>query len=133
MRAAIKTLVFVVVCATVAMPACKKGKDTETAVDTKPSRPPSPSGTMSLHGSYTQSGAYGTFRDCATGEQWPVAKEGDNQALEQAYAESGVQPGPLVVTVEGGIDYRPQPGGAGRAMMLIVARFVQVGPGNACR
>jgi uncharacterized lipoprotein NlpE involved in copper resistance len=133
MRRVFRTIVLVAMCGALAMPACKKGKETETAVDTKPTRPPSPSGTMSLHGMYSQSGAYGTFRDCATGEQWPVAQEGDNRALEQAYAESGAQPGPLVVTVEGGIDYRPVPDGSGRAMMLIVARFVQVGPGNACR
>jgi len=132
MKRVLGTVVFFAMCAALAMPACKKGKDTETAVDTKPTRPASPSGTMSLHGMYTQPGAYGAFRDCATGEQWPVAREGDNRALEQAYAESGVRPGSLVVTVEGGIDYRPAPDGSGRAMMLIVARFVRVGPSDAC-
>ena len=132
MKATTRTVLWVVICAALGTTACKKGKDTETPVDTKPSRPPSPSGTMSLHGTYTQVGAYGTFQDCTTGEQWPVAHEGDNRALEQAYVESGAQPGPLVVTVEGGIDYRPRPDGAGRAMMLIVARFVRVGPGKAC-
>jgi len=119
-------------CMTLAMPACKKGKDTESAADTRPSRPPSPSGTMSLHGEYMQVGTQGTFRDCTTGEQWPVAHEGDNKALEEAYLSSGVQPGPLVVTVEGGIDYRSRPDGKAREIMLIVARFVRTGPGDAC-
>lgn len=132
MRHAIRALVFAAMCAALAMPACKKGKDTETAADTEPKRPPTPSGTMSLHGSYTQAGAYGMFRDCTTGEQWPVAREGENEALEEAYLASGAQPGPLVVTVEGGIDYRPRPDGTAKEMVLIVARFVQVGPGETC-
>ena len=72
------------------------------------------------------------LRDCSTGEQWPVAHEGDKKALEEAYLASGAEPGPLVVTVEGGIDYRPRPDGKGREMMLIVARFVQIGPGETC-
>lgn len=132
MRPEIRTVVLVAMCMALAAPACKKGKDTETAADTKPSRPPSPSGTISLHGTYTPTEVHGTFRDCTTGEQWPIAHEGDNRALEQAYLSSGVQPAPLVVTVEGGIDYRSRADGEGRAMMLIVARFVRVGPGETC-
>ena len=72
MRRAIKTIAFITVCAALAIPACKKGKDTETAADTEPKRPPTPSGTMSLRGTYTQAGAYGTFRDCTTGSEWPA-------------------------------------------------------------
>jgi uncharacterized lipoprotein NlpE involved in copper resistance len=132
MKPAIKVILLVAMCAALGATACKKGKDTETPVDTKPTRPASPSGTMSLHGTYTQAGAQGTFRDCTTGEQWPVANEGENKALEEAYLGSGVQPAPLVVTVEGGIDYRPRPDGDGKELMLIVARFVRVGPGDTC-
>jgi uncharacterized lipoprotein NlpE involved in copper resistance len=132
MRTAVKTVLLVGMCVSFGLTACKKGKDTETPVDASPSRPPSPSGTMSLHGTYTQVGTSGTFRDCTTGERWPVAHEGDNGALEQAYLGSGVQPGPLVVTVEGGIDYRPRADGNRREMMLIVARFVRIGPGETC-
>lgn len=133
MKTPMKLLLLVAMCGIVGIGACKKGKDTETAADTRPSRPPSPSGTMGLHGTYWYVGGTGTFRDCATDGQWTVANEGDNRALEQAYLESGVQPGsPLVVTVEGGIDYRPRAGGSGREMMLIVARFVRLGPGEAC-
>jgi hypothetical protein len=88
---------------------------------------------MSLHGTYSQSGAIGVFRDCTTGEEWTVAHEGDNGALEHAYGESGVPGGsPLVVTVEGGIDYRARQDGSGREIMLIVARFVRLGPGETC-
>jgi hypothetical protein len=73
------------------------------------------------------------FRDCTTGEQWPVADEGNNHLLDEAYLASGTPMGqPLVVTVEGGIDDRPVPNGRGKTMTLIVARFVKVGPGSVC-
>lgn len=133
MKTPMKLFLLLAMCGIVGMAACKNGKDTETAADTRPSRPPSPHGTMSLHGTYRYVGATGTFRDCTTDGQWTVANEGDNEALEQAYRESGVAPGaPLVVTVEGGIDYRPRAVGSGREIMLIVARFVQLGPGEVC-
>lgn len=133
MKTPMKLFLLVAMFGVVGVAACKKGKDTETPVDTRPSRPPSPSGTMSLHGTYWYVGETGTFRDCTTDGQWTVANEGDNGALEQAYLESGVDPGtPIVVTVEGGIDYRPRADGSGREIMLIVARFVQLGPGKAC-
>lgn len=133
MKKVMKNLLLVVMCGLLGVMACKKGKDTESAEDARPTRPASPSGTMSLHGTYSQTGAVGTFRDCTTGEQWTVAHEGDNRALEDAYVESGVPLGsPLVVTLEGGIDYRPRLDGSGREIMLIVARFVQRGPGDVC-
>jgi uncharacterized lipoprotein NlpE involved in copper resistance len=133
MKTPVKLLLLIAICGALATTACKKSKDTETAADARPSRPASPSGTMSLHGAYWRVGDAGTFRDCTTNGQWRVANEGDNQALEQAYVESGVQPGaPLVVTVEGGIDYRPRPDGSGREVMLVIARFVQLGPGDVC-
>ncbi len=133
MKAQMKLFLLIAMCGLIGVTACKKGKDTETAVDEGPHRPASPSGTMSLHGTYSQSGAIGTFRDCTTGEQWIVAHEGDNLALEEAYVASGVPSGsPVVVTVEGGIDYRARPEGSGREVMLIVARFVQLGPGKTC-
>jgi len=133
MKAALKISLIVAICGPIAMSACKNGKETETAVTETPKRPASPSGTMSLHGSYSQLGDIGIFRDCTTGEQWNVAHEGDNAALEEAYVSSGVPTGaPLVVTVEGGIDYRPRFDGSGEEIMLIVARFVRLGPGEHC-
>lgn len=133
MKAPLKLFLLVTICGVIGVTACKKGKDAETAADEGPHRPASPSGTMSLHGTYSQSGDIGIFRDCTTGEQWTVAHEGDNAALEQAYLEARGRSGlPLVVTVEGGIDYRSRLEGSGREIMLIVARFVQLGPGEDC-
>lgn len=133
MKAQMTLFLLTAMCGLIGMTACKKGKDTETAADEGPHRPASPSGTMSLHGTYSQSGDIGTFRVCTTGDQWTVAHEGDNLALEEVYLASGVPSGsPLVVTVEGGVDYRTRFDGSGREVMLIVARFVQLGPGDAC-
>ncbi len=112
---------------------CKKGKEVETAADAEPGRPLSPSGTMSLTGNYSQIGAIGTFQDCTTREQWRVAHEGDNEALEKAYLDSKVALGSrLLVIVEGGIDLRPSLDERGQETVLIVARFVATRPGEAC-
>ena len=69
--------------ALVAMTGCKKGKDSETAADEKKGPPPA-SGTMSLQGMYTYMADAGSFLDCATREEWPVAMEADNATLERA-------------------------------------------------
>jgi len=133
MKKKTKTLLLIGLALTLGLAGCKKGKDVETAADAKPTRPPSPSGTMSLRGNYSHAGAIGTFQDCTTGEQWRVSHEGDNAALEQAYFESKVPLGsPLLVTVEGGIDLRPNRDGPGQETMLIIARFVQTWPGTVC-
>lgn len=124
---------FLGACLAVSGTACHKQTETQTAADEPPKRPPAPSGTMSLQGEYWRSDATGMFRDCATGQQWPVADEGNSHLLDEAYLASGVSMGQrLVVTVEGGIDYRPSPTGTDEQMTLIVARFVKVGPVSAC-
>ena len=112
--------------------ACKKGKDSANAADeTKP--PPPPSGTMSLQGMYSYMADAGIFVDCATREQWPVAHEGDNASLERAYGKAKIAPGsPLLVTVEGGLDLRPQVDGRGSETTLIVGRFVRTWPRETC-
>ena len=133
-RATWASLTLLIVLASVlGAAACKKGKEVESAADAKPTRPLSPSGTMSLMGNYSHAGAIGTFQDCTTGERWRVAHEGDNGTLEKAYLDSKVSLGsPLLVTVEGGIDLRPSLDGPGQETMLIVARFVETRPGEAC-
>ena len=68
---------------------CKKGKDSADASDATKERP-LPSGTMSLQGMYRYMADAGLFLDCATREQWPVAMEADNAALERAYAKAEV-------------------------------------------
>jgi heat shock protein HslJ len=117
--------------ALLAVGACKKGKDSETATDAK--RPALPSGTMSLQGMYRYMADAGLFLDCATREQWPVATEGDNAALERAYGKAKVAPGsPLLVTVEGRLEPRRMMDSEGMETNLIVERFVRTWPGETC-
>lgn len=118
--------------ALVAVVACKKGKEPETPATVQPTRPASPSGTMSLRGNYRYLGSVGTFEDCTTREQWRVSQEGDHVALEEVYVDTAAELGaPLLVLLEGGIDRRPSPDG-GEETMLIVARFVRSWPGETC-
>ena len=130
----IPTLAVTVLAVVMLTPAgCKKGKDTETPVEVAPTRPPSPSGTMSLRGNYRLIGSTGTFEDCVTRERWRVSQEGDHVALEEAYIASETTLGePLMVLVEGGIDERSRGDDAPVETMLIVARFVRDWPGTTC-
>ncbi|MGD8605651.1 MAG: hypothetical protein PVH21_00055 [Myxococcales bacterium] len=112
---------------------CKTHKEPQTAAEAEPTRPAPPSGTMSLQGYYSSDGSTGRFQVCGTGQQWSVSDEGDVEALEQAYNQTSLPPGSvLLVEVEGGIDWRPGPGGKGKQVMLIVARFIGSAPGEAC-
>ena len=116
--------------ATLTMGGCKKGKDSANAADAKET---SPSGTTGLEGMYRYMADAGLFLDCATGQQWPVAMEGDNAALERAYGKAKVAPGsPLLVTVEGRLELRPKMDGEGTETTLIVDRFVRTRPGETC-
>jgi heat shock protein HslJ len=118
--------------AALAVTACKKGKDSANAGDEK-REPPPPSGTMSLQGMYSYMADAGSFMDCATGERWPVAQEGDNARLERAYGQAKIAPGsPLLVTVEGGLDSRPKVDRRGKETTLIIQRFVRTWPRETC-
>ncbi|MGB5682845.1 MAG: META domain-containing protein [Polyangiales bacterium] len=110
---------------------CKKGKDSATAVDEKEAE--LPSGTMSMQGMFRYMADAGMFLDCATREQWPVAMEGDNAALERAYGKAEITPGaPLLVTVEGRLEPRRKVDAKGTETNLIVERFVRTWPGETC-
>jgi hypothetical protein len=112
--------------------ACKSGKQSATAAE--PAREaPSALETVRLHGMYSYMADASLFVDCATGERWPVATEGDNAALERAYLEGRAAPGaPLPVTVEGHLESRPKMDGPGKETVLIVERFVGVSPRRGC-
>jgi copper homeostasis protein (lipoprotein) len=125
-------LALSVLAAALTVSACKNGKDSSTAEDEQ-RPPPPPSGTMSLQGMYSYMADAGIFMDCATREQWPVAPEADNAALEQAYVQAQVAPGsPLLVTVDGRLDSRPKVDSRGKETALIVERFVRTWPRETC-
>lgn len=110
---------------------CKNTTSSDTAADAEKAAPPP--GTMSLHGMYRYMADARLFLDCGTGEQWPVATEGDNAALERAYGKVRVAPGsPLLVSVEGRLEPRRKMDGEGTETNLIVERFVRTWPGKTC-
>ena len=116
--------------ALLALGGCKKGKDSDTPVKREP---PPQSGTMSLQGMYTYMADAGAFVDCTTREQWPVAMERDNAALERAYSQARIAPGsPLLVTVEGRLESRPKVDRRGKETNLIVDHFVRTWPRETC-
>jgi copper homeostasis protein (lipoprotein) len=128
----IGVLVLGAVAGALTLSGCKKGKESSTAAD-QGREPPPASGTMSLQGMYSYMADAGIFVDCATGERWPVAAEEDNAALERAYGQARTAPGaPLLVTVEGRLQWRPKVDAHGKQKMLIVDRFVRTSPGKTC-
>lgn len=73
------------------------------------------------------------FTECLTGRRYPVAIEGDWIQVERAYLEKAPEPGgPLYTTFEGMLTDRPKTDGEGTERTLVVKRFVNVWPGQAC-
>ncbi|UCH30397.1 MAG: META domain-containing protein [Myxococcales bacterium] len=127
-----RVLVLGTLAAMLALGGCKKGKDTANPADERREPPPA-SGTMSLEGMYSYMADAGIFMDCATREQWPVAMEGDNAALERAYGKAKIAPGsPLLVTVQGRLEARPNVDTKVMETNLIVTRFVRTWPRETC-
>ncbi|MCP9859995.1 MULTISPECIES: hypothetical protein [unclassified Cyanobium] len=77
-----------------------------------------------------------SLRLCATGQQLPVAMEGDFVALQRAYlqARPADQPGqPLLVELQGRITQRPSmEAGQPPRRTLVVETFGTIRPGQEC-
>lgn len=91
---------------------------------------------LSLQGMFTYLADAATIRLCATGQQLPVAMEGDYLALERAttQARKGESAGqPLLASLQGLITTRPsaEPGQPPRRTM-VVQKFIQVWPDQGC-
>jgi heat shock protein HslJ len=86
-----------------------------------------------LRGRYSYLADGRLFRDCATRASYPVATEGDNLALEQAYAEVRRRPGePVLVEVRGRIEPRPAMEGDQTVPTLVVTEYLAFYPGETC-
>ncbi|HET9208503.1 MAG TPA: META domain-containing protein [Burkholderiaceae bacterium] len=74
-----------------------------------------------------------SFIDCVSGDQFPVAPEGDGPALQAAYVAARVVPGePQLASVEARIVMRaPEPGGAPRPA-LQVERVIGLSAQSSC-
>lgn len=86
-----------------------------------------------LGGMYRHEADGGVLHECLTGWRLPVAQEGENTALESAYAHAPQEPGEaLFVTLLGRIVHRPGPEGEGTQMTLVPERFIGLWPGETC-
>jgi heat shock protein HslJ len=75
----------------------------------------------------------GRFTECSSRQNWPVAKEGDNAALESAYSRARRRDGEeTLVKVVGRVTMRPRMEGDGRERTLVVERFLDISPGERC-
>jgi uncharacterized lipoprotein YbaY/heat shock protein HslJ len=74
-----------------------------------------------------------SFIDCSSGDQFPVAPEGDGPALQAAYVAARAVPGePQLASVDARIVMRaPEPGGAPRPA-LQVARLIGLSAQSQC-
>jgi len=72
-------------------------------------------------GLYRYSAGAASFLDCASGDQFPVAPEGQGPALQAAYAAARAVPGePQLASIDARIVMRPlEPGGSPRAALQI--------------
>ncbi len=86
-----------------------------------------------MKGMYADTKEGGVFTECLSGVSFPVAAEGAERALEQAYLQTPHgQDEPLLVVLEGRIEKRPGRNGMGRMDMVIPDRLVRVVPDTDC-
>ena len=86
-----------------------------------------------MRGMYTYFADAGRFTECLTRQNWPVAQEQDNAAVESAYVKARRQPGEeMLVTLEGRVAMRPKMEGEGQQPTLVVERFIGIWPGETC-
>ena len=86
-----------------------------------------------MRGMYRYLAGAGRFRECLTGLDMPVATEGDNRALEQAYLEVQENPGEeVMVSLEGRISQRLPMEGNEPEWTLIPENFIEARPDLAC-
>ena len=93
---------------------------------------PAPGAPEPLVGMMTYMADAATFTDCATGDFFPIAMEGDYLALEHAYLSGRSGPAePLLVSLNGSFAYRSGMEGDDR-VHLVVDRFEGVHPSAGC-
>jgi len=86
-----------------------------------------------LGGEYRYMADAGRFRECLTGLDMPVAAEGDNRAIQEAYIEAREEPGQeLRISLEGRIEQRLPMEGTEPVPTLVPERFVGIWPGLDC-
>jgi uncharacterized lipoprotein YbaY/heat shock protein HslJ len=97
----------------------------ETAAEAEPG--------MELEGMFRYLADAALFRDCRTGESFPVAMESAYIELERAYLNSGIEAGgEVMVRLIGRYLERPSMEGNRNAISLIVDKLENLDPENSC-
>ena len=88
---------------------------------------------LPMRGMYQYMADAGIFIECSTGQQWPVATEAENVALQNMYLEASKKPGaPMLVMLEGRVASRPPMEGPGMVATLIPEKPIKTMPGESC-
>ncbi len=88
---------------------------------------------IELQGMFSNPANAAQFRDCRTGKSFPIAMVGPYAALEQAYLDSGIEPGKeLLVAIRGRYLERPTADGNASEDMLVVDTFEKVIDSGEC-
>lgn len=90
---------------------------------------------LAMRGMFRYMADAADFAECTTGRRMPVAMEDAYVDLERAYMATpreGTPPVPVMALLEGRIALRPPMEGPGPVPTLVVDRFLQLAPGEAC-
>ena len=88
---------------------------------------------LAMRGMFQYIADAANFRECQTGQRWPVAMEGAYKELEAAYVKARRQSGQeVLVDIEGLIAMRPKADGAGETATVVVERYTGIRPGETC-
>lgn len=86
-----------------------------------------------LGGEMTYMADAARLTECLTGRNYPIAMESEFVKLQRAYQQAVSAPGAkLYVTFEGSLADRPKMEGAGTERAVVVRRFINVWPQEAC-
>lgn len=84
-------------------------------------------------GMYANAGEAGFLTVCLTGRTYPIARAGDDPALEKAYAAARKHSGePVMVTFNGHLVQRAIVGGQASSEMLVIDTMDRAWPGETC-
>jgi copper homeostasis protein (lipoprotein) len=113
-----------------------EGREIDSTLNYKLSRQPDVDfveGPMLLKGMYMYMADAAVFKECWTGNSYPVLIEADHLALERAYMEMRAEPGESIFVAFTGrfVQRMPEPGLPVREH-LIVEQFDTIFPGKTC-
>ena len=89
---------------------------------------------LAMRGMFVYMADAANFRECESGQRWPVAREGAYRDLESAYLDMRRQPGEeLLADIDGHVLTMPSmEQGAPPRHHLVVERFIGFFPGETC-